>query len=96
MDQARFLAAREAALRRTRGGQGIGTLAEKALHAALKAYYEPDAESREIALGGFVADIVGEEGIIEIQTRGFDRLCGKLEVFLEAARVTVVLSLIHI
>lgn len=90
MDQARFLAEREAALRRTRGGQGIGTLAEKALHAALKAYYEPDAESREIALGGFVADIVGEEGIIEIQTRGFDRLRGKLEVFLEAARVTVV------
>lgn len=51
MDQARFLAAREAALRRTRGGQGIGTLAEKALHAALKAYYEPDAEQILLLIG---------------------------------------------
>ena len=78
------------ALQRTKGAQGIGTLSEKTLHAALKAYYEPDDESREVALGGFVADIVGEEGIIEIQTRSFERLRGKLEAFLEAARVTVV------
>ncbi len=90
MDQQRFLAARAAALGRIKGVDGIGTLSEKALHAALKAYYEPDSESREIALGGFVADIVGEEGIIEIQTRGFDRLRGKLQAFLEVARVTVV------
>ena len=90
LEQERFRAAREKALQRTKGAQGIGTLSEKALHAALKAYYEPDDESREVALGGFVADIVGEEGIIEIQTRGFERLRGKLEAFLEAARVTVV------
>ena len=90
LEQERFRAAREKALQRTKGAQGIGTLSEKTLHAALKAYYEPDDESREVALGGFVADIVGEEGIIEIQTRGFERLRGKLEAFLEAARVTVV------
>ena len=60
------------------------------MHAALKSYYEPDFESREVKVGGFVADIVGENGIIEIQTRGFDRLSRKLDVFLEAARVTVV------
>ena len=41
-------------------------------------------------VGSFVADIVGENGIIEIQTRGFDRLGRKLDAFLEAARVTVV------
>lgn len=90
MDQERFQAARRSALERTRGESGIGTLSEKALHATLKTYYEPDMESREVALGGFVADIVGEEGIIEIQTRGFDRLRDKLDAFLEATRVTVV------
>ena len=84
LEQERFRAAREKALQRTKGAQDIGTLSEKALHAALKAYYEPDDESREVALGGFVADIVGEAGILEIQTRGFDRLRGKLEAFLEA------------
>ena len=60
------------------------------MHAALKSYYEPDFESREVKVGGFVADIVGENGIIEIQTRGFDRLGRKLDAFLEAVRVTVV------
>ena len=95
MDPERFLAARETALLRIKGESGIGTLSEKALHAALKAYYEPDAESREITLGGFVADIVGEDGIIEIQTRGFERLRDKLTAFLEAARVTVVYPIVQ-
>lgn len=90
MDQQRFLAARAEALERTKGADGIGTLSEKALHATLKSYYEPDSERREIALGGFVADVVGEEGILEVQTRGFERLRDKLEAFLEVARVMVV------
>lgn len=90
IDTERFLQARKEALGRVGGAGGIGTLSEKALHAALKSYYEPDFESREVKVGGFVADIVGENGIIEIQTRGFDRLGRKLDVFLEAACVTVV------
>ena len=90
MDAERFLQARKEALGRVGGAGGIGTLSEKALHAALKSYYEPDFESREVKVGGFVADIVGENGIVEIQTRGFDRLRRKLDAFLEAARVTVV------
>lgn len=90
IDTERFLQARKEALGRVGGAGGIGTLSEKALHAALKSYYEPDFESREVKVGGFVADIVGENGIIEIQTRGFDRLGRKLDAFLEAARVTVV------
>ena len=87
IDTERFLQARKEALGRVGGAGGIGTLSEKALHAALKSYYEPDFESREVKVGGFVADIVGENGIIEIQTRGFDRLGRKLDAFLEAARV---------
>ena len=94
MDREKFQAARQTALDRTKGESGIGTLSEKALHAALKAYYEPDAESREIALGSFVADIVGEDGIIEIQTRGFERLREKLDAFLEFTRVTVVYPIV--
>ena len=94
MDREKFQAARQTALDRTKGESGIGTLSEKALHAALKAYYEPDAESREIALGSFVADIVGEDGIIEIQTRGFERLRDKLDAFLEFTRVTVVYPIV--
>ena len=81
IDTERFLQARKEALGRVGGAGGIGTLSEKALHAALKSYYEPDFESREVKVGGFVADIVGENGIIEIQTRGFDRLGRKLDVF---------------
>ena len=38
-----------------RGQNGIGTLGEKTLHAALKAYYEPDAESHEIKIGRYIA-----------------------------------------
>ena len=46
IDTERFLQARQEALGRVGGAGGIGTLSEKALHAALKSYYEPDFESR--------------------------------------------------
>lgn len=90
MDLERFAAARAEALSRVPGAMGIGTRSEKALHATLKAYYEPDEESREVQIGTFVADIVGENGIIEIQTRSFNRLRPKLTAFLQCAPVTVV------
>ena len=69
---------------------GIGTLGERTLHAVLKNYFEPFPENHEIKIGGFIADIVGEHGIIEIQTRQFYSLRKKLNAFLEAAVVTVV------
>jgi len=75
--------------------QGIGTLGEKSLHAALKHWFEPDEQAHEVPVGGFVADIVGERGIIEIQTAGFEKLRRKLAVFLEAAPVTVVYPVAH-
>ncbi|MDL2233986.1 hypothetical protein LJC63_10485 [Ruminococcaceae bacterium OttesenSCG-928-L11] len=70
--------------------KGIGTLSEKTLHAVLKRYYDPFEQNHEIRIGSHVADIVGESGIIEIQTRAFDRLRGKLTQFLSVAPVTVV------
>lgn len=70
--------------------KGIGTLGEKTLHNILKNYYEPHQENHEIKVGGFVADIVGEKGIIEIQTRNFSNLRKKLKAFLEVTDVIVV------
>ena len=74
-------------------GHGIGTLGEKTLHAAIKNYFEPDTSKHEITVGSFVADIVSDAGIIEIQTRSFDRLRKKLGEFLKISPVTVVYPL---
>ena len=70
--------------------KGIGTLREKTLHAVLKRYMEPYEGSHEVRIGSYVADIVGENGIVEIQTRGFNQLRKKLTAFLEVATVTIV------
>ena len=74
---------------------GIGTLGEKTLHAELKRLFEPDTAAHEIRVGPYIADIVGESGIIEIQTGNFSRLRPKLTAFLEAAQVTVVYPITH-
>lgn len=71
----------------------IGTLSEKNLHAVLKQYFEPRIENQEIKIGKYVADIVSENKIIEIQTRAFNLLRNKLDAFLsleEISEVTVV------
>ncbi|MBO7667287.1 MAG: hypothetical protein J6T26_02375 [Firmicutes bacterium] len=75
---------------------GIGTLAEKTLHAAVKFYLEPDPAYHEVPHLGFVADILNSEGVIEIQTRSFERLRRKLAVFLAAGPVTLVCPLPHV
>jgi hypothetical protein len=75
---------------------GIGTLNERSVHAYLKHHFEPNPDSQEIKIGGFVADIVGENGIIEIQTGSFGYLKKKLKAFLEAGHVTVVYPVIAV
>ena len=75
---------------------GIGTLGEKTLHAILKNYFEPIEENHEIKVGSFIADIAGEKGIIEIQTRQFNQLRKKLKLFLSQADVTVVYPIAHV
>ena len=90
MDKQRFKEACESALDADWMRNGIGTLGEKTLHAVLKRYFEPDGAKHEIKVGSYVADIVTDEGIIEIQTRAFERLRKKLAAFLEIASVTVV------
>jgi hypothetical protein len=88
MDRQRFLEACEPVDSGSKSG--IGTLGEKTLHAVLKRYFEPDAGFHEVKLGGYVADIIGESGVIEIQTRSFDKLRKKLTSFLDVTTVTVV------
>lgn len=90
MDNLRFQQACDKIIDRNREKKGIGTLGEKTLHAVLKEYYEPDADSQEVKIGSYVADIVGENGIFEIQTRQLSKLVPKLECFLQATDVTVV------
>ena len=74
----------------------IGTLAEKNVHATLKKWIEPDAEKHERRFHRFVADILTEDRIYEIQTGQFYRLARKLSVFLAEKDVTVVYPIPHV
>jgi hypothetical protein len=72
----------------------IGTLAEKSLHAALKARYAQPGDSLECDLGGYVIDIV--RGLpdsctcIEIQTGSFSSMKPKLAALLPRYPIRVV------
>ena len=88
--QSRFLAAKMAVLGYDGERSGIGTLAEKALHAILKHYLDGDVSHHEQKSGGFFADVRNEAGFFEIQTRSFEKLVRKLDVFLREAPTTVV------
>ncbi len=90
IDQVRFEAARDKIIGKSRARQGIGTLAEKTMHAVLKNYYAPDEDMHEIPIENYVADIYTGTEIIEIQTRSMDRMRKKLEAFLPLYPVTIV------
>lgn len=88
-DPTRFASAR-AALEEAHERYNIGTYRERSQHLILKRYFEPDTGKHEVPLSGYVADIYGDAGVIEIQTSGFGALRGKLEVFLREHKVTLV------
>lgn len=68
----------------------IGTANETSLHAALKNRIDPDPAHQEVRVGAHIADVFNEDGIFEIQTRGFYKLRRKVEQLLAFAPVTVV------
>ena len=68
----------------------IGTYKEKTLHIVLKKYFEPCEDYHEIAVNGYIADILHGGEIIEIETGGFSGLKPKLEKYLPDYRVTLV------
>ena len=59
-------------------GSEIGTLNERPLHAALKAWYAQPGDSFEVSVDGFVIDIVRGDLLIEIQTRHFSAMKRKV------------------
>lgn len=90
MEQERFLEACRWATSRENTRQGIGTLGEKTLHSAVKYYFQPDPDMREVPVGPFVADALVDGGVVEVQTRSLYRLCPKLDYFLSQGKATVV------
>ncbi len=89
-EKQRFLSARAAVLGYDGEPSGIGTLGEKALHAILKHYLDADPTHHEQKWKGFYADVRNGEGFFEIQTRAFERLPRKLDIFLAESVTTVV------
>ena len=69
---------------------GIGTYKERTLHAVMKNYFEPDKSKQEIKYKGFIADIMNDDGIFEVQTRAFNAMRKKLDCFLEDTQVTII------
>ncbi len=58
----------------------IGTLNEKALHAALKDWYAQPGDQSEVPVDGFTVDLVRGDLLVEIQTQNFSALKRKLGV----------------
>ncbi len=90
----------EAARRRCRGrgspsgsAPHIGTLNEKPLHAALKAWLAEEGDRFEVLVDGFVVDILRGETAIEIQTGSASGLERKLRALLKHRRVRLVLPI---
>ncbi len=94
-DPVRFIETKDAVLSAERERNGIGTLGEKSLHLILKNYYEPLSALHEQKLGRYVADILNEDGVIEIQTRSLSAMRKKLEAFLAVTHVTVIHPVVH-
>jgi hypothetical protein len=68
----------------------IGVLNEGALHAALKAQYLGAEGQAEVSLGDFVADVLCDGVVYEIQTSSFSGLARKMRALAERFPVVLV------
>ena len=93
VDRERFFKALEAAKKRDKAG--IGTQNEKLVHATLKNYFYEEGAVMEAPVGSFVADLLYENEIFEIQTSSFSYLKRKLPALLAEHEVTVVCPLMR-
>jgi hypothetical protein len=75
-------------------GPGIGLLNEKPLHASLKQWYARPGDRLEVAVGGFVVDIVRDDLLIEIQTRNFAAIKTKLTRLVQSHRVRLIYPIV--
>jgi hypothetical protein len=69
---------------------GIGLLNEKPLHASLKQWCARPGDRFEVAVGGFVIDIVRDDLLIEIQTGNFSSLKSKLAHLVHSHQVRLI------
>ena len=67
----------------------IGTYNEKRFHRIFKRFVCEDAECYEVKVGKYVADVLCDGHITEIQTKRFSSLTKKLEYYLENTDYTV-------
>ena len=95
IDEALFLRACDYVRGLEKGAMGIGTIGEKTIHAIMKYYYAPNPAYHERKVGSYVADIMLDGEILEIQTRAFQNLRRKLDVFLPEHEVTVIYPVAH-
>ena len=86
----------EDAAMRENDGDGIGTYNEKRFHRIFKRFVTDDASCYEIKVGSYVADVLCDGHITEIQTAAFSKLVPKIRYYLEKTdyTVSVVLPLI--
>jgi hypothetical protein len=71
-------------------GGGIGTLQERSLHDAIKKLYEGPGTQVEVAIEGYVVDVVKDGLLIEIQTRNFTAIKSKLFTLMKNHQVRLV------
>jgi len=69
---------------------GIGTLREDSLHAALKAWYAQPGDRVECEVDGYVIDLVRDDLLIEVQTGNFGSIRPKLTKLLESHPIRLV------
>ena len=74
---------------------GIGLLNEKPLHASLKQWYARPGDRFEVAVDGFVIDIVRDDLLIEIQTGSFASIKSKLANLARSRQVRLVYPIVQ-
>jgi hypothetical protein len=68
----------------------IGLLNEKPLHASLKQWYARPGDRMEVAVDGFVIDIVRDDLLVEIQTGSFAAIRSKLTSLVQSHQVRLI------
>ncbi len=68
----------------------IGLLNEKPLHASLKEWYAQPGDRLEVAVNGFVIDIVRDDLLLEVQTGSFSSIKSKLTSLVTSRRVRLI------
>jgi hypothetical protein len=69
---------------------GIGLLNEKPLHASLKQWYARPGDRFEVAVDGFVIDLVRDDLLVEIQTGNFASIKSKLTNLVRSHQVRLI------